>query len=385
MSSKNQQNSHQYSAKNIKALSPREHIRLRPGMYIGGTDKRALHHMVYEVLDNSIEEVMFGLCDDIRIELRENRIISISDNSQSLPVSYQSPTMPKTWLELIMTSLANKPRFNGYYYGVSGGLHGVGLSVVNALSEHCTVETKTDGYLWKQAYKTGIPTSEIEKVRPLSEGESSSTRITFLPDYTILENNEVDFDIIARRCEDLAYLFPSATFTVCDMRGIEAQKTFHFPNGIVDWVEQRNCKENKLTDVLSAHLMYPVLDKLDYEYEIGVELAFQYIDSNMIIEQSFLNSVPIPNGGTHLVGLQKAICTCIWQEGQKTPDWDDVGRGFVGMINLLHPDPQFESPTKVKLLNPDVSFALIEAVKMAFRQNPVALAQIREHFATHNA
>lgn len=380
MPSKKQKNQ-EYTAKQIQSLTPREHIRRRPGMYIGGIDKQALHHLIYEVLDSSIEEAMAGLCDEIKIVLQANRTVMIIDNSEGFPVTPVSPDNTTTWVEEIMTNTPFKPIFNGQHYVARGGLMGVGIRAVNALSKHCIVEVQRDGYLWQQSYEKGLTTSILGQIRPLADDESTGTRITFLPDFTILEDNDFNFETITTRCRDLAYLSSKLSITVRDERVMEREEKYHFPNGLADWVTEQSQEHKTLHDVISVQHIHQCTDKRGGHYDIKVNLAFQCLDADKMIERGFVNMIETPEGGTHLEGLHKSIMRRFWQDDSEF-DWQIARRGFIGIVSIFHPDPQFERATKVKLLNPEVAEAVAEAVKIAFAQNPEALAVIREHISS---
>jgi DNA gyrase subunit B len=372
-----QQNSEEYSEKNIVYLDPREHVRLRPGMFIGGTDERALHHMVWEVLDNSVEEAMLGKCTKICIQLLPNRSVCIEDNSAGLPVHIHSEDEKKSLAELIMTSFHLKSSFDGSYYGASGGMHGLGLWAVNALSSFCQLEVKRDGFLWRQSYSEGLATSSFEQIRPLELNEGTGNRITFTPDFSILEDNDFDFDFIAYRCQELAFLHPKLELKLEDTHGREA--IYHYPNGLLDWLMIQTENENLVYAPL--HIQYQAEMQNDSlgSYKVGLDLVFQYIEASHTIERSFINTVPIPEGGSHLEGLKSGLIKVLSTDNLKL-DKVVVMKGLVVGINLRHPDPQFVSPTKVTLMNADVQRLIEKTVEALFAAHPEAKAAIQVHF-----
>jgi DNA gyrase subunit B len=269
-------NASEYSEENIKFLEPREHVRLRPGMYIGGTDKRALHHMIWEVLDNSVEEAMLGQCTKICIQILANHGVCIEDNSMGLPVHSYSEDEKKPLAELIMTDIRPKLSFGGSYYGVSGGIHGVGLCVVNSLSHFCQLEVKRDGFLWRQTYSEGLPTSPFENIRPLEMDESSGNRITFSPDFSILDDNDFDFDFIAYRCQELAFLYPKLELSVQDKRATERELRYHYPNGLLDWLMLQTEDEIPLASPLFIKYQSEMENQVLGKYKVGLDIAFQF-------------------------------------------------------------------------------------------------------------
>lgn len=369
----------EYTASQIQSLTPREHIRRRPGMYIGGIDKRALHNLMDIPLDYAIERVLNGNASKITINLMKDRTVQISVDDTEI-----SAKMIDVWkitgLEADMTRIGTGYQSPDGYIGVAGGLHGIGLSALTPLSSNCTVEIKCDGFVWQQSYVEGLVSTETERIREMSENESRSTKFTFTPDFTIFEDNDFDFEIITVRCRDLAYLSSKLTITVRDTRIVKKEETYHFPNGLADWVKQQSQGNKVLHDVISVKHIHQLTNRWG-TFDIGVNLAFQYVDADNRSEKSFVNTIKASDGGTHLEGLQKAIIEHVWENDIDKADWDIVGRGFISIVSIFHPDPQFESQTKVKLLNPEVEDAVAETVKIAFAQNPEALAIIREHIS----
>jgi DNA gyrase subunit B len=374
MSSKKQQNQ-EYTESRIEKLAPREHIRRRPGMYIGGVDKRTLHNLMDIPLDYAIERVLNDKASKITIILMKDRTVQIQVDDTDMSVKIYS--MGRSELELVMTEIGIGWHPRDGYFCVSGGLHGIGLSALTALSSKCIVEIKYDGYVWQQSYEKGLPVAEPENLRSMSENESRSTSFTFTPDFTIFDDNDFDFDIITSRCRDLAYLMPKLTVTVQDKREIEREEQYHFPNGLATWVSEQSHGHKTLHDVILVEHIHQLEDKRGGHYDVKVNLAFQYLDADNIVLRSFANMIETPDGGTHLEGLRSAIMKHIWQRDAHNY-WD----GFIGIVSIFHPDPQFESKTYARLLNPEVEEAVVEAVRIAFAQNPEAMAIIREKINT---
>jgi DNA gyrase subunit B len=378
MNPQNPHNSNVYDHNQIKYLEPREHIRLRPGMYIGGTDKRALHHMVWEVLDNSIEEAMLDKCTRIQITILANRTICIEDDSGGLPVDVPTDSEGRSIAELIMTRIVPKSSFQGRYYGVYGGIHGVGLSIVNTLSTLCKLEIKRDGFLWQQTYIEGFPSSALAQIRPLEISESTGTSITFTPDFTILDENEFDFVEIAFRCRELAFLLPNLEFSIQDMRESK-QLRYQYPNGLLDWLKIQTENETAVHMPLFIQIQTEMQSKVLGQYIVGLDLAIQYVEASFTIERSFINSVPISAGGSHLEGLRHGLQNSLSTDTLILSELD-VMHGLIVAINLRHPDPQFGSPTKITLMNTDVQVLIEQAIEALFAAHPEAKEAIRAHF-----
>ncbi|MCO6443020.1 MAG: DNA topoisomerase IV subunit B, partial [Anaerolineae bacterium] len=218
-----------YTESNIQALSQLEHVRKRPGMYVGGTDVRALHHLVYEVVDNAIDEALAGRCDTIIVTLHDDNYVSVSDNGVGIPVGLHEKEKIST-LELVMTRIGAGGKFDSSAYKVSGGLHGVGVSAVNALSSRLVSEVRRDGYLWRQEYRQGIPVTPVEKICVLGDDESTGTTQIFQPDYTVMDHNEFSFATLAARFREMAFVTRKVTMTLRDERvkPIAREITFYF-------------------------------------------------------------------------------------------------------------------------------------------------------------
>ncbi|KAB1196217.1 MULTISPECIES: DNA topoisomerase (ATP-hydrolyzing) subunit B [Haloferax] len=365
----------EYGAGQIQVLEGLEAVRKRPAMYIGSTDSRGLHHLVYEVVDNSIDEALAGYCDAIEVTLHEDGSVSVSDNGRGIPVDtheqYDRPA-----LEVIMTILHAGGKFDNKSYQVSGGLHGVGVSVVNALSKELEVEVKRDGALWRHRFELGEPLpDEFTRVRDLEPGEDTGTVIRFWPDGDIFETDEFEFKTLENRLRELAFLNSGVEITLTDER-TEQSSTFLFEGGIREFVEYLDETKTSLHD-----------DVIYYEDEsdgIAVEIAMQATDELQGSVHAFANNINTREGGTHLTGFKTALTRVVNDyansEGMLS-DLDgenlrgeDVREGLTAVISIKHPDPQFEGQTKTKLGNSEVR-GIVESVtheKLGtyFEENP---------------
>jgi len=272
------QQQNDYTAKNIQKLDPREHIRRRPGMYVGGTDARALHHLIYEVVDNSIDEALAGRCDQIIVTLHDGCMATIRDNGVGIPVDMHESGKPA--LELVMTEIGTGGKFDNEVYKVSGGLHGVGVSAVNALSAELHATIYRDGHVWRQSYSEGVATTEVEKVRPLRDGEETGTIIKFAPDFSVMEENEFSFNALMARFRDMAFVTRQVTITLRDERvkPILQEMTFYFDGGLRSFVRYLNRNRKPIHSIIHAERGIEFEDRNNNPYAIGVEVAFQYSD-----------------------------------------------------------------------------------------------------------
>jgi DNA gyrase subunit B len=361
-----------YDADAIERLNPIEHIRLRPGMYVGGTDIRALHHLVYEIVDNSVDEALAGRCDHIQVTLYDDNVVSVADNGVGIPVGINTKTGVSA-LQMVLTEVGTGGKFNNSAYKVSGGLHGVGAAAVNALSEYLTAEIYREGYLWQQTYRAGKIDSDVEAIRPLEEGEGTGTVITFKPDYTVLERNEFNFQTLAQRFQEMAFVTRKVSITLRDERSkpIPRETTFYFEGGLKSFVRYLNRNRDGLHQVVHAEREIEITPEGKAPYSIGVELAFQYTDSANVTELAFANTINTPDGGTHLTGLRSAITGVInrWarksgmlKEKETNFSGSDTLEGITAIVSVKHPHPSFESQTKVKLINPEVQGAVSQIV-----------------------
>ena len=366
-----------YNASNIQKLEPREHIRRRPGMYVGGTDARALHHLIYEVVDNSIDEALAGRCDKIEVILHGDGSATISDNGVGIPVDDHESG--KSALELVMTEVGSGGKFDNEAYKVSGGLHGVGVSAVNALSSRLTAIIKRDGKVSRQNYSRGLPTSGVDTIRPLRENEETGTTINFTPDFSIMDQNEFSFEMLMARFREMAFVTRKVTISLRDERDAQLPRemTFYFDGGLRSFARYLNRNRRVIHRIIHVERDIEYVDRNGSPYLIGVEVAFQYADVATTTELAFTNTINTPDGGTHITGLRSSITGVINRFARKTgmlKDKDgnfsgnDTLEGLTAIVSVKHPDPQFESQTKVKLLNPEVQGAVSQVVTEAFNE-----------------
>jgi DNA gyrase subunit B len=363
-----------YEAKDIQVLEGLEAVRRRPGMYVGGTDIKALHHLVYEVVDNSIDEALAGVCDRIEVTINQDSSVTVSDNGRGIPVDMH-PTMKKSALEVVMTVLHAGGKFGGGSYKVSGGLHGVGVSAVNALSEWCEVEVKRDGKRYFQRYERGYPKGAVEVIGKAPDKVTGS-RTTFKFDPEIFKGDlDYRFDTLSQRFREMAFVTRGVTIYFRDDR-INREMTFYFEGGITSFVRYLNRNRDVLHSVVHA----------EKEIEgITIDAAIQYTDAYAESVYSFANTINTIDGGTHLTGLRAAVTRTINDYARKNgllkeadPNFtgDDTREGLTAIISIKHPDPQFESQTKVKLMNPEAQTLTQQVVGDRFssflEENPSA-------------
>ncbi|MBA3872280.1 MAG: DNA topoisomerase IV subunit B, partial [Anaerolineae bacterium] len=325
-----------------------EHVRKRPGMYIGGTDSKALHHLIYEVVDNSIDEALAGRCDHILVTLYDDDIVSVQDNGGGIPVGI-NPSTNKPTVEGVMTEIGMGGKFGTGAYKVSGGLHGVGVSAVNALSTEMRTNVFRDGFLWEQIYKQGVVATKLKKLRALEPGEHSGTKQTFHPDFTILEHNSFNFDTLAQRFREMAFVTRRVNITLKDerKRPIPHETTFYFEGGLYSYVRYLNRNRRPLHDPVYLEKDIEISREGKEPIVIGVEVAFQYNDSANVVEMAFANTINTPDGGTHLTGLRSAITGVINRYARKAsllkdkePNFSgsDTMEGITAIVSVKHPD-----------------------------------------------
>jgi DNA gyrase subunit B len=363
-----------YEAKDIQVLEGLEAVRRRPGMYVGGTDIKALHHLVYEVVDNSIDEALAGVCDHIDVIINPDSSVTVTDNGRGIPVDIH-PTMKKSALEVVMTVLHAGGKFGGGSYKVSGGLHGVGVSAVNALSEWCEVEVKRDGKKYYQRYERGYPKGPVTVIGKSSPKETGS-KTTFKFDPEIFKGDlDYRFDTLAQRFREMAFVTRGVTIYFKDAR-VGHEMTFYFEGGITSFVRYLNRNRDVLHPVVHA----------EREIEgITIDAAIQYTESYAESVYSFANTINTIDGGTHLTGLRAAVTRTINDYARRTgllkdadPNFtgDDTREGLTAIVSIKHPDPQFESQTKVKLMNPEAQTLTQQVVGDRFstflEENPAA-------------
>ncbi len=368
-----------YEAEQIQVLEDLEAVRRRPGMYIGSTGPRGLHHLVYEVVDNSIDESLAGYCDNIEIIIHADNSVTVTDNGRGIPVSAH-PKVNKPALEVVMTMLHAGGKFGGEGYKVSGGLHGVGLSVVNALSERLEVEVSRNNKIYFQRYERGIPVTELKEI---GETDKTGTKTVFYPDREIFE--ELDFKIktLSQRLRELAYLNAGVTITITDEReeGSQTEK-YRYDGGIISFVRELNKNKDPLHDAL---FMEQKMENCE------VEIAIQYNNSYVESIFSYANNINTEEGGSHLAGFKTGLTRTLndyarrfnfLKEGEDNFSGDDVREGLTAIISVKLTEPQFEGQTKTKLGNPEmrgiVDTVLSEELISFLEENPPVAKKIME-------
>jgi len=348
-----------YDASNIQVLKGLEAVRKRPAMYIGDTTTRGFHHLVSEVIDNSIDEALAGFCTEIEIILKEDNVVTVRDNGRGIPVDMH-PTEKRSALEVVMTVLHAGGKFDKKSYKVSGGLHGVGVSVVNALSEWCEVRVFHDGIIYRQKYEKGFPTTKVEVV---GKRKGWGTETTFKPDPQFFKKIKYNFEILAERARELAFLNNGIKIRLKDTReGKEKEEIFQYKGGLTSFVEYIDQNRNRL----HRKPIYVSAEKDN----IPVEIALQYNDSYMENIYSYVNNIHTIEGGTHLIGFKTALTRTLNNYAQKNNlfkkdnivlQGEDVREGLTAVISLKHADPQFEGQTKTKLGNGEVR-GIVESI-----------------------
>ena len=373
-----------YDVSAIQALEGIEHVRKRPGMYVGGTDIKALHHLVYEVVDNAIDEALAGYCTRIDITIHADSSVTVEDNGRGIPVG-PHPTKkdakgkPMETVDVVMTVIGAGGKFGGGGYKVSGGLHGVGVSAVNALSEWTVTEVKRDGKLWQQNYKRGVPQGVIKQIGKVHKDETGTKQSFKFDKQIFTEDIDYRFDTLVQRFREMAFVTRGVTIRFVDERA-DRQMTFYFEGGLTSFVRYLNRNRENL---------HPVVH-VDKDIEaIGIEAAIQYTDAYTESVYSFANTINTIDGGTHLTGLRSSLTRVINDYARKNgmlkdadPNFsgDDTREGLTAIVSIKHPEPQFESQTKVKLMNPEVQTYVTQVVGEAFstflEENPQAAKAI---------
>ena len=364
----------EYNAGHITVLGGLEAVRKRPAMYIGSTSSAGLHHLVYEIVDNSVDEALAGFCTEIHVIIHSDNSITVIDNGRGIPVDIH-PQFGIPALEVVMTKLHAGGKFDKSTYKVSGGLHGVGLSVVSALSKSLDVTVQRDGRIWTQKYALGNPATKLTEIGTAS---TTGTTVHFWPDDTIFTVTVFEFEILQSRLRELAFLNKGLKITIEDQRTNES-KSFHFEGGIVSFVEYMNQNKKPLHPVIS-------FAKRNEKENIEVDIALQYADAYTENVFSFVNNINTAEGGTHLAGFKTALTRTLNQyidahyskEGMRMTS-DDAREGLAAVISLKVPDPQFEGQTKTRLGNNDIKGIVDNIVGTAlsdfFEENP-KVAQI---------
>jgi len=373
-----------YAAKDIQVLEGLEAVRRRPGMYVGGTDLKALHHLVYEVVDNSIDEVLAGACNRIDIVIHPDSSVTVEDNGRGIPVDIH-PEMKKPALEVVMTVLHSGAKFGGDGYKVAGGLHGVGVSAVNALSEWCEVEVKRGGKVHFQRYQRGAPSGPVEVVGKVPKTETGN-KTTFMYDPDIFKGDfSYRFESLVQRFREMAFVTRGVTINLLDER-VRREMTFYFEGGITSFVRYLNRNRG---------VLHPIC-YVDHEIDgTGIEVALQYTDAYAESVYAFVNTINTVDGGTHLTGLRAAITRTVNDYARKNnllkdsdPNFtgDDTREGLTAIVSIKHRDPQFESQTKVKLMNAEVQTQVQQVLGEAFgvflEENPSAAKAIAKKCLT---
>lgn len=372
-------NENGYNASDIQVLEGLEAVRKRPGMYIGSTGPKGLHHLVFEIVDNSIDESVVGECDTIDVIIHSDNTVSVSDNGRGIPVD-NHPTMNIPAIEVIMTTLHSGGKFGGSGYTISGGLHGVGLSVVNALSSLLKITVKRDGHIYRQDYQRGKPITELQV---LGNTKQTGTTIHFFPDEEIFEELVFDREIIIQRLRELSFLNKGLIINLIDERDEEPYKNQYISNGLMDFVAYIN--KNK--EIVNQ----PVIYFNDTKDDVIVEVAIQYNNGYSENIYSFANNIRTQEGGTHEVGFKNALTRVVndyarkngqLKENDTNLSGEDIREGIVAIVAVLVKDPQFEGQTKTKLGNTYIrgvtESAVYESVQDYLQENPTAAKKIVE-------
>ena len=351
-----------YDASSIQVLEGLEAVKRRPGMYIGSTGPRGLHHLVGEIVDNSIDEALAGYCSEVLIVVHPDNSVTVIDDGRGMPVGKMAK-YGKSATEVILTTLHAGGKFDGQGYKVSGGLHGVGASVVNALSEWLEVEVRRDGHVWSQRYERGFPKGALTKDRKLKKGEGTGTTISFMPDPEVFtETLELSFDTVSRRFRESAFLNKGLKIRLLDEREEDRDVTYQYDGGIRDFVEHIN----EAKDPVHKTVFY-----LEREEEVGdVEVAMQWNSGFQDSVFTFANNINTHEGGAHLSGFRSALSRTInayarqkglLKEKEESLTGDDIREGLAAVISVKLSEPQFEGQTKTKLGNTEVK-GLVESV-----------------------
>ena len=347
---RNNMTENNYDAGNIRVLEGLEPVRLRPGMYIGSTSSRGLHHLIYEVVDNSVDEALAGRCDYIKVSISRDNVVSVEDDGSGIPVK-EHPTTHKSTLETVLTVLHAGGKFDDSAYKVSGGLHGVGVSVVNALSEYLIAEVKRDGHIYKMEFARGEVTKDIEIIGNTKE---TGTKITFKPDAEIFDTTVFERSVLENRFREMAFLNKGVEIIFEDKRE-DFETSFKFDGGISEFVSFLNRNKDPIMD------MIPHFD--GSQEGVEVEFAFQYTDGYSENILSYANNIQTPEGGTHLSGLRSSLTRTIndyarkynyIKENEENLQGEDIREGITAIISVKISEPQFEGQTKSKLGNSEV-------------------------------
>lgn len=367
---------HHYDATTIQVLKGLEAVRRRPSMYIGDTGTRGLHHLVYEVVDNSVDEAMAGFCDNIKVSLNKDGSVTVEDNGRGIPVDLH-PTQKKPAVEVVMTMLHAGGKFDHRTYKVAGGLHGVGVSVVNALSQWCEVEVSRDGKIYYQKYEEGNP---VSKLKVKGQKKQAGTKTTFQPDPKIFPKTEFSFDVLSAKFREMAFLNKGLKMSI-EEKKTGKSNSFKFKGGLISFIEYLN--ENK--DALHKKPIYFNSTRDTTEIEMALQYTGAYAENIL----SYVNNIHTLEGGTHLVGFKTALTRSINYYAQKNNLMknshvsllgEDVREGLTAVLSIRLPDPQFEGQTKTKLGNSEikgiVESVLSENLSDFFEENPSVARKI---------
>src|SRR6056297_1712290 len=369
--------SEEYGAKSIQTLEGLEAVRKRPAMYIGSTDARGLHHLVYEVVDNAIDEALAGYCDTIDVTIHDDGSVSVSDDGRGIPVD-EHEEHGRPAVEVVMTILHAGGKFDNKSYQVSGGLHGVGVSVVNGLSKWLEAEVKRDGTVWEQRYDHGEPEYDLREERAMEPDEETGTSIRFWPDDEIFETDDFEFSTLENRLRELAFLNSGVEITLTDQRD-GSETTFMYEGGIREFVEYLNETKNPLHEDV---IYFEGESEID-EGAVHLEVAMQATDELQGSIHAFANNINTREGGTHLTGFKTSLTRVIndyaTEQGMlgdldTNLKGDDIREGLTAVISVKHPDPQFEGQTKTKLGNSEVrgivESAMHDGLSTYFEEHP---------------
>ncbi|MCH7769516.1 MAG: DNA topoisomerase (ATP-hydrolyzing) subunit B [Bacteroidetes bacterium] len=352
----NNKSNTEYNAKNINVLKGLDAVRKRPAMYIGDVSSRGLHHLVNEVVDNSIDESLAGFCDKIEITIREEGSITVEDNGRGIPVDIH-PEEKRSALEVVMTVLHAGGKFDKNSYKVSGGLHGVGVSVVNALAEWLKAEVRRDGKIYFQEFRKGVPVAKVKEIGKAGKKETG-TKITFFPDPEIFNTTEFKFSTLAERMRELAYLNKTITIIIKDERNGGEEETFHFKGGLIEFVQYLDENRQPLHNTIYIE---------GIKDNTPVEIAFQYTDRYTENIFSYVNNINTTEGGTHLSGFKTALTRTLnnyayknklIKEGKINLTGEDFREGLTAVLSVKVAEPQFEGQTKTKLGNSETRSAV---------------------------
>lgn len=363
--------SNNYGADQIQVLEGLEAVRKRPGMYIGTTSSKGLHHLVYEIVDNAVDEALAGYCDTIKVTINKDNSISVIDNGRGIPVGINKKAGVSA-VELVFTILHAGGKFDGEGYKVSGGLHGVGAAVVNALSEWLEAEICVDGKKYKQSYERGKAKGDLKEI---GETDLNGTKISFLPDKEIFEETIFDYEVLKKRLREMAFLTKSLKIILRDEREEEKEEVFHYAGGIIEYVEYINRNKTPL---------YPEIIYCEGERDgVYVEVAMQHNNTYTEGCYSFANNITTPEGGTHMIGFKNATTRTFneyarkakyLKESEENLSGEDIREGLVAIISIKLKDPQFEGQTKQKLGNSEargaVEGVVSEQLRYYLEQNP---------------